>query len=122
MANVEDPVTATAAVDAGLPHIVSVERHIMTDKRKAALSKAREARKAKAALRKLEKAKKLKAEITLGAAPRAESDARKAVPTFSEFMTGQYFSYSRGVKTTSDKDKEYFRLRLEKAFGQKRVI
>ena len=37
-------------------------------------------------------AKKLKAEITLGADPRAEEKARKAVPTFTEFFedVGKY--------------------------------
>lgn len=68
-----------------------------------------------------EKAKKLKAEITLGADPRAESDAQKSVPTFSEFFEEQYMPHAKTRKRTATKDEEYYRLRLKAALGRKRL-
>jgi hypothetical protein len=61
------------------------------------------------------------ARIQLGADPRAEEDAKKAVPTFSEFMEDMYFPHVRTRKRTAAKDEEYFRLRLKAAFGNKRL-
>jgi len=57
----------------------------------------------------------------LGADPRAEADAKKAVPTFSEFFEEQYMPHARPRKRTADKDEEYYRLRLKAAFGHKRL-
>ena len=68
-----------------------------------------------------DKAKRLKAKISLGADPRAEENAKKAVPTFSQFMEEQYFPHARTRKRTAAKDEEYYRLRLEAAFGRKRL-
>ncbi len=68
-----------------------------------------------------EKAKDVQAEIRLGADPRAEENAKKAVPTFTEFMDDMYFPYARTHKKTAAKDEEYFRLRLKSAFGHKRL-
>jgi len=67
------------------------------------------------------RAKTLKAEITLGKDPRADEKAKKAVPTFTEFMEDMYFPYARTHKKTAAKDEEYYRLRLKSAFGHKRL-
>jgi hypothetical protein len=66
------------------------------------------------------RAKDVQAEIRLGADPRAEEDAKKAVPTFSEFFEEQYMPYAKTHKRTASKDLEYFRLRLSR-FGHKRL-
>ena len=68
-----------------------------------------------------EKAKDTQASIRLGADPRAEDNARKAVPTFSAFMDQQYFPHVRTRKRTAAKDEEYYRLRLKDVFGRKRL-
>jgi integrase len=68
-----------------------------------------------------EKSRRLKAEIILGADPRAEDTARKAVPTFTAYMDEQYFPHVRTRKRTAAKDEEYYRLRLKDAFGRKRL-
>jgi len=67
------------------------------------------------------KAKELKSEISLGSDPSQEKKDREAVPTFAEFMTGPYADHIRTRKITSDKDMEYYRLRLKSAFGHKRL-
>ena len=67
------------------------------------------------------RAKTEKARIQLGADPRAEDDAKKVVPTLTEFMEGQYFPHVATRKRTAAKDEEYFRLRLKAAFGHKRL-
>ena len=59
--------------------------------------------------------------IHLGADPRAEENARKAVPTLTEFMEGQYFPHVATRKRTAAKDEEYYRLRLKAAFGHRRL-
>ena len=64
------------------------------------------------------KAKDVQAEIRLGADPRAEDDAKKAVPTFSEFFEEQYMPHVRTRKRTADKDEEYYRLRLKARYGR----
>ena len=63
------------------------------------------------------KAKDVQAEIRLGADPRAEEDAKKAVPTFSEFFEEQYIPYVKPRKRTWKKDLEYYNLRLKSEFG-----
>jgi integrase len=68
-----------------------------------------------------ERAKDVQAGIRLGADPRAEENARKAVPTLTEFMEGQYFPHVATRKRTAAKDEEYFRLRLKAAFGHRRL-
>ena len=57
-------------------------------------------------------AKDTQAQIRLGADPRAEEKARKAVPTLSEFMEDMYFPHVRTRKRTAAKDEEYYRLML----------
>ena len=66
-----------------------------------------------------EKAKDVQASIRITGDPKAEEDAKKDVPTFTEFMTGPYADYVRTRKRTADKDAEYFRLRLKDSFGHK---
>jgi integrase len=65
----------------------------------------------------IKKAKAVKAEIALGADPRQELTARKAMPTFASFFIDMYMPYVEPRKRTAAKDLEYFRLRLDKAFG-----
>jgi len=67
------------------------------------------------------KAKALKAEIALGADPRSEDKAKKAVPTYAEFFQQQYLPYAKPRKRSWGKDEEMFRLRLNKVFGSQRL-
>ncbi len=66
-------------------------------------------------------AKKLKAEIALGADPRRDEKARKAVPTLTAFMEEHYIPYVKPRKKTWWKDRDLFRLRLKKVLGHKRI-
>jgi integrase len=65
------------------------------------------------------KAKDVQSSIWLGSDPRAEEDARKAVPTFSEFFEEQYIPYAKTRKRTWKKDLEYFNLRLSAVFNKR---
>jgi len=67
------------------------------------------------------KAKSLKAEISLGADPRKEINAKKAVPTFAKFFLEMYMPYVEPRKRTAAKDLQYFNLRLNKAYGHMRL-
>ena len=67
------------------------------------------------------KAKKLKAEIELGADPRGEEKARKAVLTYAEFFEQHYLPYVQPRKRSWGKDEEMFRLRLKAQFGNQRL-
>jgi integrase len=67
------------------------------------------------------KAKTLKAEIELGADPRGEQKARKAVLTYSEFFTEHYLPYVKPRKRSWEKDEEMYRLRLNAVFGGQRL-
>ncbi len=66
-------------------------------------------------------AKTVKASISLGADPRGAEKARKAVLTFSEFFTNHYLPYVKPRKRSWKRDEELFRLRLQGAFGDKRL-
>ena len=66
-------------------------------------------------------AKTLKAEIALGADPRGEEKARKAIPTYADFFTEHYLPYAKPHKRSWAKDEEMFRLRLNKVFGKQRL-
>lgn len=66
-------------------------------------------------------ARKLRAEIALGADPRGEEKARKAVLTFDEFFKDHYFPYVTPRKRSWDRDEQLFRLRIQPAFGRKRL-
>ncbi len=67
------------------------------------------------------KAKELKAEIALGADPRAEHKARKAVITFDEFFAEHYLPYVKPRKRSWNRDEELYRLRISAKFGKKRL-
>ena len=67
------------------------------------------------------KVKELKAEISLGADPRAEDKARKAVVTFDEFFNDHYLPYVKPRKRSWDLDEELYRLRIKAVFGAKRL-
>jgi hypothetical protein len=62
-------------------------------------------------------AKIQKAEIALGADPRGEQKARKAVLTYSEYFTEHYLPYVKPRKRSWEKDKEMYSLRLNAVFG-----
>jgi site-specific recombinase XerD len=66
------------------------------------------------------KAKALKAEIHLGADPRGEARAKKAVVTLSTLFDEHYLPYVRPRKRSWKRDVELFR-RLRDAFGDQRL-
>lgn len=63
----------------------------------------------------------LKAQIQLGADPRGEEKARKTVVTFKEFFDQHYLPYVTPRKRSWKRDEELFKLRIEDAFGSKRL-
>ena len=67
------------------------------------------------------RARTLKAEIALGANPREEEKARKAVPTLKDFFKDHYLPFAKERKKSWTKDEELFRLRLKPAFGERRL-
>jgi len=67
------------------------------------------------------RAKRLKAEITLGADPRAEAKAKKAILTYAEFFEGHYLPYVKLRKRSWDRDDELYQLRIKAVFGSKRL-
>jgi len=67
------------------------------------------------------KAKTLKAEIQLGADPRGEVKAQKAVITVRDYFADFYFPYVKPRKRSWQRDEELYRLRIEPAFGDKRL-
>ncbi|MYN04391.1 tyrosine-type recombinase/integrase [Pseudoduganella sp. DS3] len=66
------------------------------------------------------KAKQEKAKITMGADPRAEERARKAVMTYSEFFNDHYMTL-KSSKRSLKRDEQLFRLRIKDVFGDKRL-
>jgi integrase len=66
-------------------------------------------------------AKRIKAEITLGADPRAEAKARRAVPTYATFFEDHYLKHVEQFKRSWDRDEELYRLRIKAAFGHRRL-
>jgi len=58
-----------------------------------------------------------KSRVQLGADPRAEADAKKAIPTFSTFFTEEYLPFAKTRKRTWAKDEEYYRLRIRSELG-----
>ena len=66
-------------------------------------------------------AKRLKAEITLGADPRAEAKARKAVITYAELFESHVLPHLKLRIRSWDRSDEIYRLRLKAAFGGKRL-
>lgn len=67
------------------------------------------------------KAKALRAQIALGANPRADEKAEKAVITFDDFFNDHYLPYVKPRKRSWDRDEELYRLRIKTAFGSKRL-
>lgn len=63
----------------------------------------------------------LKAEIQLGADPRADAKAQKAVPTFTEFFNDSYLPYAKQHKRSWTKDQQLFTSRVESVFGALRL-
>jgi hypothetical protein len=66
-------------------------------------------------------AKRIKAEVTLGADPRAEAKAKKAVITYDDFFQNHYLPYVKPRKRSWDRDEELYRLRIKSVFGNKRL-
>ena len=66
-------------------------------------------------------AKTLKAEIALGADPRSEAKAKKAVLSYSEFFEQHYLPHVQPRKRSWGKDQEMYRLRLNQVFGKQRL-
>ena len=64
-----------------------------------------------------EEAKRLRAEIQLGANPRAETRAKKAVMTWSDFFDQWYLPHSKQHKRSWANDEEMHRLRIKDRFG-----
>lgn len=68
-----------------------------------------------------ERARALRAQITLGANPREEAKARKAVPTLANFFIGHYLPFAKLHKRSWQKDQSMFDIRIKPAFGEKRL-
>jgi integrase len=66
-------------------------------------------------------AKKLKAEITLGADPRAEAKARKAVITYAVLFESYVLPHLKLRLRSWDRSEELYRLRIKAVFGGKRL-
>lgn len=66
-------------------------------------------------------AKNLRAEIQLGADPRGQERAKKAVVTLDTFFEGHYLPYVTPRKRSWKRDEELYRLRIKGAFGHKRL-
>ena len=67
------------------------------------------------------RARTLKAEIQLGADPRGEERARKAVITFAEFFDGHYLPYVKPRKRSWKRDEELYRLHVRDKLGSRRL-
>ena len=63
----------------------------------------------------------LKAEIQLGADPRGEVKAARAVTTFGEFFDDHYLPYVKPRKRSWQRDEELYRLRIKDRFGSRRL-
>src|SRR5688572_3315365 len=66
-------------------------------------------------------AKRTRAAITLGADPRAEARARKAVITYAELFESHVLPHLKLRIRSWDRSDEIYRLRLKAAFGGKRL-
>ncbi len=67
------------------------------------------------------KGKTLKAEIALGADPRGEANAKKAVLTYAEFFENHYMPYITPRKRSFYSDESLYRLRLKETFGNQKL-
>jgi len=66
-------------------------------------------------------AKRLKAGITLGADPRAEAKARKAVITYAVLFEEHVLPHLKQRLRSWSRSEELYRLRIKAAFGNKRL-
>lgn len=66
-------------------------------------------------------ARNQKAKIQLGADPRGDAKAAKAVITYRDFFNDHYLPYVKPRKRSWDRDEELFRLRIDPVFGDKRL-
>ena len=66
-------------------------------------------------------AKTLKAEINLGADPRGEEKAKRAVLNYSDFFEQHYMPYVKVRKRSFRSDSSFYRLRLKAEFGDLRL-
>ncbi|KQV51890.1 site-specific integrase [Duganella sp. Root336D2] len=66
------------------------------------------------------KAKQEKAKITIGADPRAEERARKAVITYADFFNDHYLPHAKVHKRSWNRDVQLFR-RIDEIFGNRRL-
>jgi len=67
------------------------------------------------------RSKRLKAEITLGADPRAEAKARKAVITYAELWESHVLGHLKLRLRSWKRSDELYRLRIKAVFGGKRL-
>ena len=67
------------------------------------------------------RARNLKAEIRLGADPRGEVKAQRAVITYGDFFDAHYLPYAKVHKRSWKRDEELFRLRIRSVFGDRRL-
>ena len=67
------------------------------------------------------RARTLKAEIQLGADPRGQVKAGKAVITLGEFFDKHYLPYVKPRKRSWKRDEELFRLRIRDTLGHRRL-
>lgn len=67
------------------------------------------------------RARELRAEVQLGADPRAEAKAQKAVPTLSAFFRDSYMPHVKPRKRSWARDQALFTNRIERAFGGRRL-
>ncbi|MES1979807.1 MAG: site-specific integrase [Pseudomonadota bacterium] len=66
-------------------------------------------------------ARNMKASITMGADPRGEAKAQKAVPTFDEFFNDSYLPYAEPRKRSYKKDRGMYLMYVAGRFGQTRI-
>jgi integrase len=66
-------------------------------------------------------AKNLRASITMGADPRGEVRAKKAVPTVTTFFEESYLPHAKPRKRSWQKDEGLYRNHLAEIFGDKRL-
>lgn len=65
-------------------------------------------------------AKNLRAEIALGANPRAEQKAKRAIPTLTDFFNDTYLPYAKVHKRSWKRDTQLF-ARIQEKFGHLRL-
>lgn len=66
-------------------------------------------------------AKGLRASIVLGANPRAEENARKAVLSLDEFFEKHYFPHAKVHKRSWVRDDQLYRIRIKSVFGSRKL-